>query len=302
MRAEVSAREAQRHKLVDGLHRAMAIDLKMADSRVALLEKQLATPGSTPPAAPAPVPADPPTPPAPNSPPPNSSAAPTAVGLPPQEVLIQSIVKDDPALAAKALQDGAKLDLETQYDHKGYIDQNTPLYFAAERGELDLVKLFVERGASVKPGKSTWTNPLDAAIRNGFPDVAAYLHDHGATGDPLVYAAATGDVAPLTELASGKPKNLDEAASAAAGCGQVAALTALLGYGANGTKAFQRAASTGCVDSMRYLLGHGVDAKVAGYEALGHAAYNNRTDTVAFLLKQGVSPNREKQPTDTRFT
>ncbi len=41
MRAEVTARKEQRHKLVDGLHRAMAIDLQMADSRVVVLEKEL---------------------------------------------------------------------------------------------------------------------------------------------------------------------------------------------------------------------------------------------------------------------
>jgi hypothetical protein len=165
--------------------------------------------------------------------------------LGPQEVLIQSLVKDDPAMAGKALKDGAQLNLETEYMHKGYIDKNTPLYFAAEKGELDLVRLFVEHGASVQPGKSTWTNPLDAALRNGFPSVATYLHDHGATGDPLVYAAGTGDMNEITKLtAAGKPKNLDEAARAAAGCGQAAALALLLERGASAAKAFQRAAST----------------------------------------------------------
>jgi beta-lactamase regulating signal transducer with metallopeptidase domain/ankyrin repeat protein len=229
--------------------------------------------------------------------------APVALALGPQEVLIQSIVKDDAALAEQALKNGAQPNLETEYIHKGFIDQNTPLYFAAEKGELDLVRLFVGHGASVKPGKSTWTNPLDAALRNGFPAVAAYLHDHGATSNPLVYAAGTGDMAELTKLtAAGKPRNLDEAASTAAGCGQLPALAALLAKGAHATKAFQRAASTGSVESMRYLVGYGIDIHAAGYEALGHAAYNNRTEATAFLLKAGVNPNRQKQPGDTRFT
>ena len=234
---------------------------------------------------------------------PSQTDAPVAIALPPQEVLIQSMVKDDPAMAGKALQDGAQPNIETEYIHDGYIDKNTPLYFAAEKGELDLVRLFVEHGASVQPGRSTWTNPLDAALRNGFPAVAAYLHDHGATGDPLVYAAGTGDLDGLTKFtAAGKPKNLDEAARAAAGCGQVAALTTLLGKGADATKAFQRAASTGAIESMHYLLDHGVDIKVVGYEALGHAAYNDKTEATAFLLKEGVNPNRQTQPGDTRFT
>ena len=232
-----------------------------------------------------------------------SPDAPLHLAAPPQEVLIQAIATDDVTLAAQALKDGAQLDLETKYVRKGYIDRNTPLYFAAEKGELDLVRLFVANGASVKPGKSTWTNPLDAAVRSGYPAVAGYLHDHGATCDPLVYAASTGDLDQVNRLiAAGKPKSFDEAARAAAGCGQLPVLTALLGKGASAAKAFQRAAATGSVPSMRYLLRHGVDIKAVGYEALGQAAYNDKTEATAFLLQAGASPNRQKQPTDTRFT
>ena len=231
------------------------------------------------------------------------AAAPVALALPPQEVLIQAIAQNDLATAEKALQDGAPLDQEAEYDHKGIVDKNTPLYFAAEQGKLDLVRLFVEHGANVQPGKSTWTNPLEAALRSGYPAVATYLHDHGAAADPLVYAAGSGNLDQVKKLtASGKPKTLNEAAKAAAGCGQVATLEALLGQGAKPADAFQRAASTGAVESMRCLLGHGVDLKAAGYEALGHAAYNDRTAATAFLLGEHVSPNREKQPSDTRFT
>jgi bla regulator protein BlaR1 len=65
MRAEVAEREAQRHKLVEGLHRAMDIDLQMADSRVALLQQELALPAQTPAPASAATPPKPgPSPPA----------------------------------------------------------------------------------------------------------------------------------------------------------------------------------------------------------------------------------------------
>jgi beta-lactamase regulating signal transducer with metallopeptidase domain/ankyrin repeat protein len=222
--------------------------------------------------------------------------------LPPQEILIRSIVEDDPVMAGKALNGGAQVNLQTEYIRKGYIDQNTPLFFAAEKGELDLVRLLVERGAKVLPTQSGWNNPVEAAVRNGFPTVAAYLHDHGGGADPLIYAAGTGDLDAINRLTASKLPNLDEAANAAAGCGQVAALTTLLAKGASASNAFQRAAATGCVDSMRYLLGHGVDLKAVGYDALGHSAYNDKTDATAFLLKAGVSPNREKKPADTRFT
>ena len=229
---------------------------------------------------------------------------PVTVALGPQEILIQSIDQDDPAMAAKALKDGAQVNLETEYIRRGTIDKNTPLYFAAEKGEFDLVKLFVEHGANVQPGKSTWTNPLEAALRNGFWNpVADFLHDHGAVSDPLVYAAGTGNTEGLTKLiAAGKTGTFDEAACAAAGCGQETALALLLGKGANAAKAFQRAASTGSIESMRYLSSHGVDIQAVGYEALCHAAYNDQMKATAFLLQAGVNPNRQKQTSDSRFT
>ena len=228
---------------------------------------------------------------------------PITLARPPQEILIESIVQNDTGRAEQALKDGAPLDAEVEYVHAGFIDQNTSLYFAAEEGKLELVRLFVEHGASVKPGKSTWTNPLDGALRNGFSTVAAYLHDHGATADPLVYAAGIGDLDQVKKLtASDKPKTLNEAAKTAAGCGQVAIVKELFGQGAKPADAFLRAASTGAVESMRFLLGQGVDLKAAGYEALCQAAYHNQTEATAFLLKEHVSPNRGKQPSDTRFT
>ena len=121
---------------------------------------------------------------------------------------------------------------------------STPLYFAAEQGSLPLARLLVEHGASVEPGKSTWENAVDAALRNGFIEVARYLHEQGATSDPLAYAAGTGDLDTLKQLAAGaSPKLLADAAITAAGCGQIGALGQLLGEKGDPVKAFQRAAS-----------------------------------------------------------
>jgi len=228
---------------------------------------------------------------------------PIVVPLPPQEVLIGAIFKDDPVMAEQALKDGAKLDLDTEFANKEILDRNTPVCLAAEQGRFDLVRLFVAHGASLKPGKNTWSTPIDMALRNGFPAIAVYLHDHGATTDPLIYAAGSGDVDAVNKLtASGTTKTLNTAAALAAAAGQTATLGVLLAKGADAKGAFGRAASAGSVDSMRFLLAHGVDIQKAGYDALGKAAYYDHPAAVAFLLGQHVNPNRQKQPTDTRFT
>jgi len=216
---------------------------------------------------------------------------------------MEAISQDDTAKAAKALKDGAKINMETMDDYGDYGDRNTPLCLAAERGELDFVKFLVARGASVVAGTSSWTNPVEIAIGKGYTDVVKYLHDQGTACDPLLFAAGTGDVDQVTKLAAAaEPKKLTDAAKTAAGCGEIGTLKVLLGRGADAAAAFKRAASTGALGAMSYLLDHGVDIKKAGYDALCNAAQHNQTDVVAFLLKQKVNPNRQKQPGDTRLT
>jgi len=228
---------------------------------------------------------------------------PIAIPLPPQEALIRAIFQDDTAAAERALKEGAKLDLETEFANRETIDRNTPVCLAAEQGRLDLIRLFVAHGASLKPGGNSWSTPIDVALRNNYPAIAVYLHDHGATTDPLIYAAGSGDLDQVNKLtASGKPKTINDAAGLAAAAGQTATLGVLLAKGADPKSAFHRAAYAGSVDSMRFLLAHGVDIQKAGYDALGIAAYRDHPAAVAFLLEQHVSPNRQKQPTDTRFT
>jgi beta-lactamase regulating signal transducer with metallopeptidase domain/ankyrin repeat protein len=229
--------------------------------------------------------------------------SPATVPLPPQEALIHAIFQDDPAAAERALKDGAKPDLDTEFANREILDTNTPVCLAAEQGRLDLIRLFVAHGASLKPGSNSWSTPIDVALRNNYPAIAVYLHDHGSTTDPLIYAAGSGDLDQVKKLtATGKPKTLNDAAGLAAVSGQTATLGLLLAKGANAGSAFHRAAYGGSVDSMRFLLAHGVDIKKAGYDALGIAAYRDHPEAVAFLLQQHVNPNRQKQPTDTRFT
>jgi ankyrin repeat protein len=103
-------------------------------------------------------------------------------------------------------------------------------------------------------------------------------------------------------IAAGKPKSLDSAANSAAGCNQIAVLTLLLDKGASPAEALKRAVATGAMESMRYLVAHGVDIQKVGYDNLCRAARHGQTGSTAFLLGLKVSPNREKQPGDTSLT
>ena len=56
----------------------------------------------------------------------------------------------------------------------------TPLSLAAAWGRTALVELLVERGADVNAGNRAGVTPMAAAAKNGFPEAAAILKQHGA--------------------------------------------------------------------------------------------------------------------------
>ena len=81
-------------------------------------------------------------------------------------------------------------------------DGGAPLHLAAYNGQLAVVKLLVENGASVND-RGGWhdTEPLEKASWTGRPDVVTFLLDHGAkidgvdsdyTNSPLYNAAMAG--------------------------------------------------------------------------------------------------------------
>jgi cytohesin len=56
----------------------------------------------------------------------------------------------------------------------------TPLYQAAAWGRTALVELLIKRGADVNARNKGGDTPLAAAVKNGFPEAAAILKQHGA--------------------------------------------------------------------------------------------------------------------------
>jgi ankyrin repeat protein len=77
-------------------------------------------------------------------------------------------------LAALLLDKGA--DREARDSESGA----TPLYQAAAWGRTTLVELLLARGADVNARNKAGVTPLVAAEKNGFPEAAAILKQHGA--------------------------------------------------------------------------------------------------------------------------
>lgn len=66
-----------------------------------------------------------------------------------------------------------------------------PISSAAMQGDVEMVKLLIERGSELKTDKTDY-NPLFSAIRGGHNDVVRLLIEHGV--DPLIrYGSKQGD-------------------------------------------------------------------------------------------------------------
>ncbi|MGH7676957.1 MAG: ankyrin repeat domain-containing protein [Gemmatimonadaceae bacterium] len=91
-------------------------------------------------------------------------------------------------------------------------DDAMPLHFAAERGDLDVVKLLVEHGAdTVGDGTMHELNTLGWAICWDYvhqKEVADYLLAHGAQ-HTIHTAVALGDVEVIREIAGRSPADVD---------------------------------------------------------------------------------------------
>ncbi len=77
---------------------------------------------------------------------------------------------------------------------------DTPLIEASRKGDLDAVKLLVEKGADVNAKGEAWYGPLHCACENQHVDVAVYLLASGADVNiyshhkPLHYVAMNGNI------------------------------------------------------------------------------------------------------------
>jgi ankyrin repeat protein len=123
---------------------------------------------------------------------------------PSSDLLLQAVRKGDLAAAKAALDAGVPVDAKFRYDR-------TALSFAADRGQAEIVKLLLDRGADANAKDSFYgVTPIVWAANNGHAEVARLLLAHGATG--------AGDV-----LESGVEKKSVELVDAAIASGKLSA-------------------------------------------------------------------------------
>jgi outer membrane protein assembly factor BamB len=95
------------------------------------------------------------------------------------EALFEAARTGDRARVAALLDAGVDVNARSRYNV-------TALGFAADKGQLDVVRLLVERGADVNVADSFYgSRAIDFALRDGHTDVALYLlgrGSHGAVG------------------------------------------------------------------------------------------------------------------------
>ena len=148
------------------------------------------------------------------------------------EELLAAVRKSDVAAVRALLEKGADANAKYRYER-------TVLSFAADRGNLEVVKLLLARGANTNVKDTFYgMTPLDAALSKAHVEVATALLDAGSPGreSALRFAAQRGNMALLdTVLAQGKLPQpaLDAALAAAVRAKKDEAAEALKKAGAN---------------------------------------------------------------------
>lgn len=101
-----------------------------------------------------------------------------------EDALLGAVRKGDVAAVKALLDQGVAVDTHFRYDR-------TPLSFAADRGNVELVKLLLERGADVN-SKDTFyeASPMSLAAAQGHVEVVRLLLARGATADDDIFFAA----------------------------------------------------------------------------------------------------------------
>lgn len=97
----------------------------------------------------------------------------------PDALLLKAGREGDVKLAAESISKGANVNAKTTMMDSP--PSFSPLLFAAQTGNLELVRLLVENGADVNAAALSGAPPLQFACMEGKAEVVDYLIEHGAT-------------------------------------------------------------------------------------------------------------------------
>jgi hypothetical protein len=224
--------------------------------------------------------------------------------------LVAAVRASDPAAVAKALADGA------DPDSAASRIAMTVLSEAASTGRLEITRLLLDAGASVRARRPQYQSPLQSAVSNGHLDVIRLLVDRGALdvegtdrGSLLATAIAATRHRPqaaalevlrhLLELgADAAPGEESPIVQAVLGSAAPAVIRMLLSHGADpnsrrsdGTPALILAARRGDHAAVDVLLTAGADPNAVdgdGRTALMHAIERNERAVSTALLLAGA--------------
>jgi len=193
----------------------------------------------------------------------------------PDALLLKACRNGDVKLAADSLARGANANTKTSLMDRP--PSFSPLMFAAQAGNLDLIKLLVEHGAEVNAGALSGAPPLQFACMDGKIETVNYLIEHGASltnaTASLCWAAWRG-YSNIVVLLVEKGVPIDQSA------GEV------------GTP-LQRALQGGFVNIAAFLVKHGADIKKpeGGSTPLHNAVRFGSLEAVKFCLDAGADVN-----------
>ena len=192
-----------------------------------------------------------------------------------------------------------------------YETCGTPLFFAADRGELNICRLLVENGADIKA-----QGPLQTASQGGHSDVVKFLLDSGASidfcwegGTALTLASRSGYAEVVHILikrgadVASRDDDQHTALHMASKNGYLESVKALLDNGADPNAEdnyletpLHPAARGGYLDIVELLFQHGSALdKASGHKEtpLHHASRSGMLEVASFLIDHGADVNVE---------
>ncbi|MBR4592548.1 MAG: ankyrin repeat domain-containing protein [Elusimicrobiaceae bacterium] len=197
----------------------------------------------------------------------------------------------------------------------------TPLTVAGEKGNMDIIRLLVERGkANINDKSSYGVTPLIAAAAAGQAEAVSYLLKHGADATAkddlgktaMLYASTLEDPKTLSYLITADKMSInipDNQGNTpliyAVQKGYLRNVKALLDGGANanyrnptnGLCALATAAAEGNPEMIKLLVKNGkADINLPDLEGrtpIFYAVENNRPEALQLLLSAGANPNAQ---------
>ena len=193
-----------------------------------------------------------------------------------------------------------KENINPQNIDKRTSSRSTPLILAVENGHLDIVKLLLEKGATVDLFDNEGKTALMYAAENGDIHIAEHIFkkkpksilttNAGEKKTVLMYAAEKGQqimIKLILDMAADTFKNKPESTDT-----MYAVLNKLVNIvDINSRTALMFAAANGHTETVSFLIDKGADILITdlnGKTALMFAAENGHTEIVSFLIGKGA--------------